>query len=303
VDTPILYIIFNRPDIVAKSFSKIRKIQPSKLYISCDGPRCGKDDAFKINKCFDIIDELLDWKCDVKIRKCDVNLGCKIGVTSAIDWLFENEEVGIVLEDDILVDDTFFEFATNMLKHFKDRDDIFMISADGRATFHMSSNSEFTLSYFPTLWGWATWRDRWVRYDVSYQRWQDQKKSIKLKLSNLAVDFHFFEKSIDSAVEGKIDTWDYQLCGQFFYNDWLCIVPSVNLAQNVGFGEDASHTKNKNDVNSIYVTEKLCSPYKENFEKEVIWKTLNWYNNNEFTGNKIKKLIRRLKYYISSPLR
>lgn len=77
--TPVLYLIFNRPEKVRLSFEHIRAWKPNKLYISADGPRHPAD-ALNTLRCFEIIESLIDWECDVKINKFEKNLGCKSGV-------------------------------------------------------------------------------------------------------------------------------------------------------------------------------------------------------------------------------
>jgi hypothetical protein len=63
----------------------------------------------------------VDWDCEIKTLFRDHNLGCKHGCISAIDWFFENEEMGIILEDDILPDHSFFKYCEDLLiKHYDD---------------------------------------------------------------------------------------------------------------------------------------------------------------------------------------
>ena len=42
LETPVLFIIFNRPDTTKRVFNSIKKAKPKKLYIAADGPREGR---------------------------------------------------------------------------------------------------------------------------------------------------------------------------------------------------------------------------------------------------------------------
>ena len=44
----------------------------------------------------------VDWDCDVKKLYRQKDLGCKIAMSNAITWFFENVEEGIILEEDCL---------------------------------------------------------------------------------------------------------------------------------------------------------------------------------------------------------
>ena len=39
MQSPVLFLIFNRPDTTERVFEEIRKAQPPRLYIAADGPR------------------------------------------------------------------------------------------------------------------------------------------------------------------------------------------------------------------------------------------------------------------------
>jgi len=110
--TPVLFIVFNKPDTTLKVFEAIRKVQPKKLYIAADGPRENKDGEKEKTKMVREIYKMVDWPCIVKKLFRKKNYGCKYAVSSAIDWFFKNEEEGIILEDDTLPSNSFFEFCT-----------------------------------------------------------------------------------------------------------------------------------------------------------------------------------------------
>ena len=114
LNTAVLLLIFNRLETTKQVFEAIRKAKPPRIYIAADGPRPGiLDEKEKVRKVRDHVLDKIDWNCKVKTLLREKNLGCKYAVSSAISWFFENEEMGIILEDDCLPSQSFFGFAKN----------------------------------------------------------------------------------------------------------------------------------------------------------------------------------------------
>ena len=239
--TPILFLIFNRPETEKRVFEMIRKAKPKVLYVAADGPRKDiKGEKEKCNLARKIVDEGVDWDCKVHKLYRNKNLGCKMAVSGAIDWFFKNVEEGIILEDDCLPDITFFKFCSTLLEKYRDDERIFLISGDNNQKCSFSKNSYY-FSKYPHIWGWATWRSSWNKYKVNIYGWRSDydivfdngtKNSEKLFWSN------YFDNVADSA----IDTWDYQVVYCSFVNKQLNIIPSVNLVENIGVGLMSTHT-------------------------------------------------------------
>ena len=122
MNTPILFLVFNRPDTTKRVFEKIREALPPKLYVAADGPRDEREG--EADKCEQVrhIATNVDWDCEVKTLFRDKNFGCKHAVSGAIDWFFDNEEMGVILEDDVLPNNFFFRFCEELLHKYKDED-------------------------------------------------------------------------------------------------------------------------------------------------------------------------------------
>jgi hypothetical protein len=238
---PILFLIFNRPDLTAKVFSAIKGAKPTRLFIAADGPRyniSGEDIiCYETRK----VTEKIDWDCEVHRLYRDANLGCKLAVSSAITWFFEHVESGIILEDDCLPTLSFFSFCSELLERYKDRDDIGIIG--GSCSFRLASNpsESYYFSKYPHIWGWATWRKVWQHYDVNLDSWDGNENSLLPHLNNRMVRKHWVTL-FDSVKNGEVDTWDYQLAHLCLALKRLSISPTVNLVTNIGFDERATHT-------------------------------------------------------------
>lgn len=242
-ETPVLFVIFNRPETARIVFDQIKKVKPEKLYVVADGPRLNKnDDAQKCNQARKIIEEV-DWDCTVIKNFRDTNFGCTRSVSSAVSWFFEKEEKGIILEDDCAVDESFFYFARELLEKYKDDNRIFSINA----TNFLPQNNFVTDSYYFSrvfhCWGWASWRRAWKYYDLEMKDLDDFVKQQVLK--NYYKDKYIIKywHGTLKNVQRNLDTWDFQAAFIPFKENMLCINPCVNLVSNIGFEEnvDATH--------------------------------------------------------------
>jgi hypothetical protein len=297
-NTPILFIIFNRPDTTIQVFNEIRKIKPSKLYVVADGPRANKpSEKEKCEETRKIID-LVDWECEVHKDFSDINLGCKKRVSSGISWFFDNVEQGIVLEDDCLPDPSFFPFCEEMLNKYKDDERIGMISGDNFQFGKVNNEYSYYFSRYAHIWGWATWRRTWKKYDVSMSSWPENKKNKVLrKIFGNTKDVLYWTSVFDRVYNNKVNTWDYQWTYTNFINNYLSIIPAVNLISNIGFGgPGATHTKRISKFSNMERHE-LIFPLKENsivqrnIESDLIVRKDNFPFWRYFIGNFIKKII------------
>lgn len=170
-------------------------------------------------------------------------MGCKIAVSTAINWFFENENEGIILEDDCLPSKEFYEFCSLMLDKYRSNSEIGSITGTKISPFNRNYNNKYFASKYPNVWGWATWKRVWDRYDVELKNWESEweESSVDSYLDNSSVA-EFWRKIFYSVYGGEVDTWDYQLIFLFLKNRYKCIVPNKNLIENIGFDEEATHT-------------------------------------------------------------
>ena len=164
-DTPILFIVFNRPYETSYVFETIKKIKPKKLYVAADGPRHNFiDDLSKVNQVREIATKI-SWECELKTLFNDKNLGCKAGVSRGISWFFDHEKSGIILEDDCVPHQYFFLFCQNILKYYSNDDRVFSITGNNFQNDIKRGASSYYFSKILHCWGWATWRRSWKFYD------------------------------------------------------------------------------------------------------------------------------------------
>lgn len=247
--SPVLFIIFLREDTARKVFEKIREAKPPRLYVAADGPRPGRpDDVEKCKATRSIINEV-DWDCEVKTLFREKNLGCGKGVSSAITWFFENEEQGIILEDDILPNIEFFQFCDEMLDFYKNDERIHLIAGYNAFFEGYEAPYSYYMSKFMSIWGWASWRRVWKTYELDATKIDKKMFFEKLKDRYSEPVRRHYKTIYKMMSNHKNDTWDYQ----FFFNqimfDRYSIIPFKNVTSNIGCGTgDASHASSSADA-------------------------------------------------------
>lgn len=241
--TPILFLTFNRLDTTKRIFEAIKKARPKKLYVASDGPRANvQGEGSKVKEVRDFIESNIDWECEVKTLFRDKNLGCRLAVSGAIDWFFENEEQGIILEDDCLPNQSFFQFCEELLEKYKDNEEIAAISGNNFNK-EKIGEADYYFSKIPHIWGWATWRRTWKKYDVNMSGFPEFKKNREIKKIWSAKNVqNYWLYILNEVYNNKINTWDYQLSFSLFINNSFCICPNVNLVSNIGFGKEFTNT-------------------------------------------------------------
>ena len=270
LEIPILFLVFNRIDTTIQVFSAIKEAKPVKLYVASDGARESKlDEIEKVNEVRNFILSNIDWECDVKILFRDKNLGCKVAVSNAISWFFENEEMGIILEDDCLPMNSFFKFCSELLIKYKEDNRIMMISG---TNYLLDMREEISDSYFFSrhfsIWGWATWRRAWATYDADLNECDDSLigEANYLYLCLNRNTSYFYLNILKEIKNKKIDTWDLQWVFNCVYNYGLSVTPVVNLISNIGV--EGAHAKNITE-NNFLKTSEISFPLKK-YNKWII---------------------------------
>ena len=178
---PILVLAFNRADHVSEAMKAIRDYQPDRLYLECDGPREAKEgEEEKVKATRKAMLDAVDWPCEVKTLFREQNMGCAHAVNDAITWFFENEEYGIICEDDIILGQDFFKFCEIILPRYAKEERIMSISAQNRSM-RNDINNTYVYSYNYDCWGWASWRRAWNKMDMSMSRMPEITRSAMIR--------------------------------------------------------------------------------------------------------------------------
>ena len=239
----VLFLVFNRPDVTAQVFEAIRKAKPPRLYISADGPRADRaGEAEKVAKVREI-STAVDWSCEVRTLFRKENFGCKYAVSGGITWFFEQEEQGIILEDDCLPHPDFFCFCDELLELYAYDERVSVITGNNFQNGQPRGEASYYFSKYNHCWGWATWRRAWQHYHGGLPFWPEwsQSNDWRKKTSD-NVERGYWSKIFERVREGRIDSWAYPWIASVWYQGGLTATPNVNLVSNIGFGPDATHT-------------------------------------------------------------
>ena len=263
LSTPVLLLIFNRLDTTKQVLAAIANAQPTRLYVAADGAlqdRIGE--AEKVQAVRDYVMSHINWNCEIKTLFRDKNLGCRVAVSSAIDWFFEHELEGIILEDDCVPDASFFPFVEELLTRYRDDERIMVIAGNH---FHGEAHKppySYFFSRYNHCWGWASWRRAWQYYDHEMNQWLKLRDTDwLLTIGDGNRDFQrYWTRIFDRAYAQKVDSWAYRWTFSCWAQSGLTILPACNLVKNIGFDEDATHTKGNSGRLSKLPLESLTFP-------------------------------------------
>lgn len=301
LDTPVAFIIFNRPDLTQLVFEAIAKAKPRKLLVIADGPRF-PEEAEKCRQAREVIQNV-DWECEVLTNFSDINLGCKMRPATGLDWVFSLVEEAIILEDDCLPHIDFFVYCAELLEKYRDDERIMTISGNNFQSEKQWNTHSYYFSNYTLTWGWASWRRAWQHYDVAMEHWPEIRDSSLLPFND-ENEKGYWVKILNSVYEGKIDAWDYQWSFACWSQNSLTVIPSKNLVSNIGFREDATHTQGNSVLASIPTATlgKLQHPQyiaKHNeADKSIFYSFFDDRQNERGRVRAIKKRLRPLKQRI-----
>ncbi|MFA6149726.1 MAG: hypothetical protein WC716_00310 [Chitinophagaceae bacterium] len=244
LNTPVLLIVFNRPSTTQRVFDAIRVAKPKQLFVAADGARKTKDGEEE--RCAEVrkITTQVDWDCEVKTLFSEENQGCGLGPFNAITWFFQHVEQGIILEDDCLPDPSFFPFCEQLLHQYKDDLRINSIAGTNVLGTWEKNEASYFFSVYSAIWGWATWKRAWAKYDFFVSAWSDEYIREEFLSHFLNKNEQDTYRKLLTQTHNKeiVSWWDYQLVFARIISNSFGIVPHMNLVSNIGFGPDATHT-------------------------------------------------------------
>lgn len=243
--TPILLIIFKRPELTRQAIKAIKAAKPTVLLVAADGPR--SDAERELCEATRRVIAEVDWDCEIRTNFSEKNLGCGIRVYTAIDWALSQFEDVIILEDDCVPDPSFFSYCESLLDYYRHDNRVMHISGNNFQTRQPTTKNGYYFSKYTHAWGWATWRRAWRHFDWSLKDWPELKQAGLVKLwCDDPDEQNYWSQIFDKMHLGAPDVWDYQWNCCVWAQNGLVILPSVNLVSNLGFGADATHTKDDN---------------------------------------------------------
>jgi hypothetical protein len=234
VSTPVALSVFNRPETTEQVFAAIARARPSQLFVFADGPRT-EDEGARCEQARQVT-QRVDWECDARYQFSPVNVGARRRYSSGVDWVFEQVDEAIVLDDDCVPDDSFFPFCEQMLEQYRGDERVMMVCGTNYLDRWKSDRQSYHFSRLGTVWGWATWKRAWSTYDVDMKGWSDP--AVQERIREVLGDDEIFkiERRRFDRIAGEVDrhSWDLPWLFARLAAGGLTIVPSVNLVANLG---------------------------------------------------------------------
>ena len=230
---PVLLLHYNRPENLRKQLDIIfNHNSDRKIYISIDGPNSTEQSLavnLQLKKIVQEFEELLQ----ISTQYFKTNLGCRNGVISGINWFFEHNHAGIIIEDDIAFDTDFLSYCDANEDYLND----YILSG-----FCVNNSSCNWLSLHGTVWGWACHRKYWHQFRAFQPKWTTYVNVIKT--ATCVKERINLLSQICQNTSSDIDTWDFDW--SFFRRSQkiLTLMPKTSFTTNIGF-EDGTHTKSK----------------------------------------------------------
>lgn len=261
---PVLIIAFNRPDLTRLVFDEVRKAKPPHLFLAVNAPRNPEEEI--LGRQIKSLLDLVDWDCQIHTLYPEKNTGHTWGPINAINWVFEHSETAIVLEDDCVPNQSFFRYSQELLERYKNDQRVFSIGGGVHLNPMPKQKYSYWFSPLTSTWGWAGWRRSWNKVDFEMTEWPKYREGrwIAQKIGNKYIAAKY-KKGIDKAYQTRHTAdfvgWDYIYNFIMLKEGGVDARPSVNLVSNVGFREDASHTKEKTPY-ADFPTKELGFPLK-----------------------------------------
>jgi hypothetical protein len=255
----VLLMGFNRPHLLRRVIGSLRAIEPPSLYLAVDGPRTSHVmDAELCSQSERLVEEI-DWECDIHTKIETENLGCRRAVSSAISWFLSTNDFGVILEDDCVPHPDFFRFCAEMNDRFADNECVGTVSGNWFLGTRWRNDSDYVFSRYPLIWGWATWNRAWAHYDDEMDHWpQLRETDWLLGIANGHDDSaRYWTDIFDRCYRGEVDSWAYRWTYSSWRSGLMSVTPTKNLVSNIGFGEDATHTRDTRNSRSAVPAEPL----------------------------------------------
>ena len=249
IQTPVAIFIFNRPHCTEQLVHALAVVRPANLFVIADGPR-NTSDIELCEQTRAIIDQI-DWPCTIVKRYATSNIGCRESIPNGLNWVFEQVDACIILEDDCIPQPSFFPFCQELLSRYKHDERVMTVGGHRSDGPNELGTESYYFSKYPSVWGWATWKEKWAKYDLNMHQWAELKDSKwlddVLQTSKAAA---YWSRMFDQMKNG-LDAWDYALAYSCWLHNGLSIRSRVNMISNVGFGNDATHT-HQTEMADIY---------------------------------------------------
>lgn len=239
--TPVAVFLFNRPGCARQLLEAVSQQQPARLFIVADGPRDSHPDDASLCRASRAVFEHISWPCQVTRIYADKNMGCRNSIPHGLQQVFAAVEECIILEDDCIPQPSFFRFCTELLDTYRSSEQVMCISGHRVDGPNEPDGESYFFSKYPHIWGWATWRHQWAKFDLAMPEWKCLRETDWLRnILGSDAATTYWKRIFDQMNEG-MDTWDYALAYAGWRHGMLSVRPKVSMITNIGLQEKSTH--------------------------------------------------------------
>ena len=233
---------YNRPDLVASLLALLKPFHKGTIYLACDGPKHQKDGDAELVTEVQRVMETFESQGDKRLLFQSDNLGARDGVWAAVDWFFQNETEGIVLEDDALPSISFFTLAEQVLDIHRTNQKVWGLGGFNPTGVPVGDSSYGFIRFAMMAGAWASWSNRWSSHDRFLIHYRNALRE-GLNLWPNRYLYHGLDWHLKRALREPPKFWDYQLSWSVASTESVWAISGANLVLNVGFRADATHAQ------------------------------------------------------------
>lgn len=263
----IAVLAYNRPKHLRKVLKNIIKEKIYSINVYLDGP-----ENLEVKKNQEIMIshmENLKKIIQINIIRQNKNNGLAFSVLNAVTNELKKNEAMILIEDDCVPQKNFFTYMIKSLIKYKNNNKVKSICSYNNLGLAEDDSCFFLRRFNP--WGWATWKDRWIKFDPNLEVTISKLNSFG-KINDLPVDLRSYSKN-NYLINSKQDIWSLSWTMSHYLDNSVVLYPSKSLVHNIGFDGSGVHcTKTKifhikknNNLKKI----KFPKVVKINFTKEI----------------------------------
>lgn len=246
-DVPVVLFLFKRKDTLVKILERIRAVKPKKMYLLADGPRNALEKEMT-DEVRSHVESLIDWECEVIKKYSKTNQGVYENIGKGANWVLEQEEKAIFLEDDNLPELTFFEYCKEVLERYEaDTRVLWICGTNYLESFEESNGASYFFTQHLLPCGWATWSKKFIKYydgDLNLLT-ENSTKAVKQTYT----DKRLYRQDIDVVMKTKrllkeipkLASWDRQMIFSLRVNGLYGVSPTKNQIRNIGADELSTH--------------------------------------------------------------
>lgn len=300
MDIAVLFLTYRRYETAEKVFESIRAAKPRRLYFASNAPnpQNGLSEKIEVNRVRSLA-ERVDWPCELVTLFREEHLSVIESIPSSIDWFFEHEDEGVILEDDCLPNYSFFIFCKTLLDFHRYDDHVCMITGNN---FQESKDFDRLPSYYYSryfhIWGWATWKRAWIKYRKNHDQIKNKLALVSTKIPFKDIGVRLYWSRILRLVQrGKLRSWDHIWTFTCWIDGGSSCIPDRNLVSNIGFGKGATFTFDKSDRSAALQSYEINEGVTKNMDFKINEDADEFTSKYHYNISTYKEIIKRMIRY------